>query len=593
MKIYRFRNCYLNLTERRVVKNEKYLDLTPKTFDVLRLLVEKSGEVVTKDEILGDVWNGSFVEEGNLAVHISKLRRTLAESKSEPFIETVQGSGYRFVTSVKAVSDDEWQKNLPAESQHFSNKTSAESVFDSIAVLPLENESRDLEIDYLADGLTESFINSLSRIADLKVIARNTVFRYKNKDADPTEVGETLAVAAILTGRIRIIKDNLMISVELIKVADGSQIWGTKLNQPFSDIIEVQEKIIFAVSEKLRSEISNVARKSLTNPITNNAESYRLYLKGKYLLEKWTEEDFYKAIECFEKSVSFDPMNVYSYVEMIECYFLLYFSDYISYNEVQNKIKPIFSIVSELDQSVDVVQAMLGGKKMYLEWKFVEAEKHFQQALTINTNCLIARYRYSNLMMLSGKFSEALKEVQQIMTIDPLSLLNYKRISRIFYKMGRFENAITYLKDVIEMDPTDYVALALMGGVLTELENYDEALAFFQKSLDSHYNLEVLSMIGCINARLGRKDQAFQIIKQIESQSKNNCQHSIKLSRIYLDLGEKEIAYNFLDEAFNEHDVDLISLRSDPRWLSITHEDRFKELVLKVGLPIGQLTNIL
>ncbi|MEP6900600.1 MAG: winged helix-turn-helix domain-containing protein, partial [Actinomycetota bacterium] len=493
MKIYRFRNCYLNLNERRVLKNEKYLELTPKTFDVLRLLVEKCGEVVTKDEILGEVWNGSFVEEGNLAVHISKIRRLLDESKNEPYIETVQGSGYRFVTAVKTVSEDEWQKNLPAESQHYDDKTSRELVFDSIAVLPLDNESRDLEIEYLADGLTESFINSLSRISGLKVIARNTVFRYKNKEAEATEVGETLGVAAVLTGRIRVIKDNLMISVELIKVADGTQIWGTKLNQPFSDIIEVQEKIIFAISEKLRSEIGNVAKNSLTNPITNNSESYRLYLKGKYLLEKWTEEDFHKAIECFEKSVSFDPMNVHSYVEIIECYFLLYFSDYISYKDVLNKIKPILSIVSELDQRVDVVQAMLGGKKMYLEWNFQDAEKHFQYALTINTNCLIARYRISNLMMLSGKFSEALKEVQQIMLIDPLSLLNYKRISRIFYKMGRFENAITYLKDVIEMDPTDYVALALMGGVLTELETYDEALVFFEKSLDSHYNLEVLS----------------------------------------------------------------------------------------------------
>lgn len=161
MKIYRFSNCYLNLTERRILKNGKFLELTPKTFDVIRLLVEKCGEVVTKDEILGEVWNGSFVEEGNLAVHISKLRRLLDSSKTEPFIETVQGSGYRFVSSVKAVSDEEWRKHLPAESSPPPDKTSDQFTFDSIAVLPLENESRDLEIDYLADGLTESFINSL------------------------------------------------------------------------------------------------------------------------------------------------------------------------------------------------------------------------------------------------------------------------------------------------------------------------------------------------------------------------------------------------------------------------------------------------
>lgn len=255
MKVYKFGNCYLNTTERRVIKNGKFLELTPKTLDVLQLLVESRGEIITKDEILGKVWNGSFVEEGNLAVHISKLRRSLGASKTEPFIETVQGSGYRFVSAVKIVADDEWRKHLPAGDNRYPGKFPGDFIFDSIAVLPLENESGDPEIEYLADGLTEDFINTLSQNPDLKVIARNTVFRYKNKDADAQEVGETLGVKAVLTGRIRIIKDNLMISVELTKVEDGRQLWGTQISQPFSDIVEVQEKIISAVAEKLRSEI--------------------------------------------------------------------------------------------------------------------------------------------------------------------------------------------------------------------------------------------------------------------------------------------------------------------------------------------------
>ena len=196
MKIYRFGNCWLNLTERRVLKNRKYLELTSKTFDVLQMLVENCGEIVTKDEILGKVWNGSFVEEGNLAVQISKLRRLLDESKNEPFIETVQGSGYRFISSLKTVRVDEWRKQLPDEIHLQNNKNSRDFTFDSIAVLPLVNESNDAEIEYLADGLTESFINSLSRVSGLKVIARNTVFRYKNKDIEAKEVGETLGVAA-------------------------------------------------------------------------------------------------------------------------------------------------------------------------------------------------------------------------------------------------------------------------------------------------------------------------------------------------------------------------------------------------------------
>jgi adenylate cyclase len=586
MKIYRFRNCFLNPAERRVLRDGKYLELTTKTFDVLQLLIENFGEIVTKDEILGKVWNGSFVEEGNLAVHISKLRRSLGEAQNQPFIETVQGSGYRFVAPVQEVSQSDWEKNSAQISFSAQDNISREWTFDSIAVLPLHNESGDAEIEYLADGLTESFINSLSRLQNLKVIARNTVFRYKNKNADAKEVGETLGVTTVLTGRIRVIKDHLTISLELIKTEDGTQLWGTQFNRSFTDIFEIQESIISDVLEKLKSEISNASKKHSANPVTRNSESYRLYLKGKYLLEKWSEEDIYKAIECFEKSISYDPTNVYSYVEMIECYFSLYFSDYISYTDVIAQTKTLLPIVCELEQSVDVVQAMYGGKKIYLDWDFEEGKKHLQYALTLNSNCLIARYRYSNLLLLLGKFSEALKELQQIMLIDPLSLLNYKRIGRIFYKMGRFENAIAYLNDALELESSDYVALAIMGGIFVEFGNYDEAIKLLQKSLYSHYNLETLTVIGCANARAGEKDKAHQIIKQIKSQSKNNCLHSIKLARIYMDLGEKEVAYEFLEQAFDEHEVDLLALNSDPRWKDIRHEARFKALTLRLGLPV-------
>ena len=580
MKVYKFENCYLNTTERRVIKNGKYIELTTKTFDVLQMLVENCGEIVTKDEILGKVWGGSFVEEGNLAVHISKLRRLLDANKTEPFIETMQGSGYRFVSSVKAVNDDEWQKHLPAESHLHTDQSSGEFTFDSIAVLPLENESDDAEIEYLADGLTEGFINSLSYNSKLKVIARNTVFRYKNKNADAQEVGETLGVAAVLTGRIKVIKDTLMISVELIKVADGRQLWGTQINQPFSGIVEVQEKITSAVLEKLKSQIG--AKNSVSNPITQNPESYQLYLKGKYLLQKRNEEDIYKAIECFQKSVSFDPTNVHSYVEMVECYRLLYAFDYISYKDFSTKTEPLLSAISELNQSVDVVQAMYGAK-MILDWKFGEAKIHLKYALRLNPDCLIAHYRYADFLMTIGKFSEALKELNQIMRIDPLSLITYLMISKAFYRMGRYENAVTYLNDALELEPNNYEALALLGGVLTELGNYTEALSIFQKSLDAHYNIEVFSMLGYVNALEGKKDKVYEIIGQI--QTKHNRAYLTILSRIYLALGEKEIAYEFLEQAFEQHEADLIALKSDPRWSKIRNESKFKELILRIGFP--------
>ena len=586
MKIYRFRNCFLNPAERRLIKDGKYLELTTKTFDVLQLLIENSGEVVTKDEILGTVWNGNFVEEGNLAVHISKLRRLLGETRNQPFIETVQGSGYRFVAPFQEASQSDWENISSGINPPSANKHPQEWTFDSIAVLPLHNESRDPEIEYLADGLTESFINSLSRLPNLKVIARNTMFRYKNKSADAREVGETLGVATVLTGRIRVIKEHLTIGIELTETKDGTQLWGAHFNRSFTDIFEIQESIISEVLEKLESEINSASKKYPTNAITKNAESYRLYLKGKYLLDKRTEESIYKAIECFQKSVSYDSLNVHAYIEMIECYFALYFADFMAYNNALDKIKPILSVVSKLDQNVDVVQAMYGSKKMYLDWKFEEAEIHFQSALALNPNCLVVRHRYPLLLLIAGRFSQALQILQPIMDIDPSSVLSYKRASRFFYRIEQFENALTYLNRTLELEPNDYETLTILGSVLVELGNYDEALVILLKSLNIQYNLETLSMIGYVNARQNKKNKALKIIKQIESQSIGDTQHSIKIARIYTALEEKELAFNFLEKAYNEHEVDLLALKSDPRWNSINNEPKFKELVLKIGLPI-------
>src|SRR5688572_12614641 len=189
MQIYRFRNCLLNTAERSVIKDSQLVQLTPRTFDVLQFLIENVGKVITKDEILGHVWSGSFVEENNLPVHISKLRRSLGESPPSRFIETVQGVGYRFIAPVQDADPLMWQ-NLLQSNRSGGMRSSDELAFDTIAVLPLNNESSEPGLDYIADGLTESITGSLSVVPNLKVIARNTAFRYKNKAFDAKEVGQ-------------------------------------------------------------------------------------------------------------------------------------------------------------------------------------------------------------------------------------------------------------------------------------------------------------------------------------------------------------------------------------------------------------------
>lgn len=584
MQVYKFGNIYINTQSRQVIKAGKSIVLTPKTFDVLQFLVENHGKIVSKDKLLENVWRGSIVEESNLAVHISKLRNQLTTNKTEPLIQTVQGDGYRFVAIVQSVDLDDWEKISNSENKFSNNKHSEQHFSDSIAVLPLRNEINKEDTEYLADGLTESIINSLTYIPKLKVIARNSVFRYKNKDIDVYEVGETLGVSKILTGRVRVVRKNLLISVELINTADNSQIWGFQFNQPFSDIIKIQEEIIAAVSEKLRSEVNQVINNSVRNSITNNTESYRLYLKGKYFISKQTEQSLYKAIDCFEKSISYDPQNVYSYVEIVDCYRLLYITDLILYDEALKKIKPILSLISDSYKSIAEVQTILGAAKETFEWKFKEAEKHYKRALFLNPNLMTARFRYLGLLVDLERFPDALEQINEIITLDPISAVNHIRIGRMFYRMGQYKNALDYLEESIDLNPGDYVSFVLLGAVYTELEQYGEALKYFNKSLEIEFNLDTYCHIGYTEALAGNSDAALQIIEEINSRYKNKNHISFKLAIIYSGLNEKEIACNYLEKAFEEHDVDLAAINSDIRFKFLRDEPKFKEIAAKIRL---------
>lgn len=583
MPIYKFRNCYLNTVERQAVMDGKYLKLTPKTLDLLQLLIEKRGGVVSKDEILEKVWQGSFVEEGNLPVHVSTLRRSFGESRIRTFIETVPGVGYRFISPVFLAREKEWEKQL-IQQNRLTQKTESKNAFDSIAILPLNNESNDPEIDYLVDGLTEKFINSLSHISGLRVLARNTVFRYKNKNTDAKRVGETLGVETVLTGRLRNVKDRIIISVELTDVSSGAQLWGTQFNQPFTDIIEVEEKITAAVSEKLSSEISQMARNSADDLQTKNTESYRLYFKGKYFQEKKSDTDIYKAIEYFKQSIAQDPENIYPLIEICESYYFLYIFEYISYEDAITRMKPFLPVFTEKTSSIDAMYGLYG-RKMYLNWDFDQAEKYYKKAIELNPNFLIIRYRYSQWLLGMGRVAEGLEQLQQVLQLDPLSVNSYKEMGRFYYQMRQYESALMHISEAVELEPADHQSLSIMGCVLAEMEEYDEAGAAFQRSLDITHNTETFAMTGYVYARAGKKKEAYQVLEQLYS-LKYGYVGGYLPAVIYAALEENDKAFEHLELAYERHEADLCLLKVNPRLDTLRDDPRYDELMIRMGFPV-------
>ncbi len=242
-------------------------------------------------------------------------------------------------------------------------------------------------------------------------------------------------------------------------------------------------------------------------------------------------------------------------------------------------------MIRELNEPSAAAFAMLGGVDIYFDWAFDEAATHLREALELNRYSVSAHFRYINLLMLTGRLSEALRQLQRIMAIDPLSVSTYKRTGRLFYKMRRFENSIKYLTEALELEPDDFEALLLLGASLTEAGKHDKALAIFQKSFYDHPTMEALSMIGYVYARKGDKMPSFQTIQQIEKSRRESVSHGAKLARIYAALGDHKNAFKCLDQAFEEHDLDLIWLSVDPRWDLLENDGRYKNLLERIGLP--------
>jgi len=260
--IYQFGSFCLNQAEQQLLHDGEPIRLTPKLFDVLLVLIQNKGCLVTKDRLLKEVWPDAFVEEANLSVSIARLRKALAENVAErQYIETVPKRGYRFVAYVSELNDESAgiaktvlsEESLMIERQNVSERN---QIFYSVAVLPFDNESSDPDAEYLSAGLMESIINSLSQFRDLRVMARNTVCLYQGRDINLRTVGRKLGVRSVLAGRIIRLGETLIIRTELVDVMKGWQLWGEQYQTKVSDILVVQEEMAKEISERLRTKLT-------------------------------------------------------------------------------------------------------------------------------------------------------------------------------------------------------------------------------------------------------------------------------------------------------------------------------------------------
>ncbi|HEX5734917.1 MAG TPA: protein kinase [Blastocatellia bacterium] len=454
---------------------------------------------------------------------------------------------------------------------------------DSLAVLPFVNASQDQNMDYLSDGITESLINNLSQSPSLKVMSRNSVFRYKGRYADAREVGRELNVQAVLSGRLVQRGDSLSISVELVDAGDNSQVWGKQYNLNMADLLSVQEDIARLVTEKLRLRMTGEQKKRMTKTHTDSTEAYQLYLRGRYHWNKRTEEGLNRGIEYFNQAIEKDPAYALAYAGLADCYALLTEYSTVPPEQSRQRAKAAAMRALEIDDTLAEAHTSLAAVHEY-DWNWAEAEREYRLAIEMNPNYATAHHWYAIFLGGRARFDEGLKEIRRAQELDPLSLIINTGLGRLLYNARRNDEAIAQLKKTLEMDPAFAEAHFQLALAYEAKRMYGEALREFELSRELYKDPTLIGWSGRVHALMGNRDQALKVAEELKQMSKERYVSPYMLAIIYTALGDKESAFEWLDKLYAERSYYVIWLKVDPVFDGLRADPRFIDFMRKVGL---------
>jgi len=615
----KFENFDLDVEHKVLRRGGEIVPLPLKAVELLIVLLENRGEVVSKSELLEAVWEETYVEESVLSNNVYILRKTLSElGAGKNLIQTVPRRGYRFVGNSGEPSDvDESEivverhvfrqtiieeilgelesrvpktvsinQNLKIAEREFSGN-SRESI-NSIAVFPLVNDSGDTDLDYLSEGIAESLIDNLSLLPRLRVMARTTAFRYKTlggNSVSPQQIGAELDVETIVTGRIRSFNNSLTIKIELVRTADAAQLWGDQYRRKLDDILEMQTEIAREISGKLRLNLNGRETKHFPRPDTASVEAYHFYLKGRYFWNKRTAEWMKKGIECFEQALDCDPIYAPAYSGLADSYISFATIGTLSPSAAIPKAKAAANKALEINDRLAEAHAALGFIESNYDWNWSAAEKHFKRATETNPNYSIAYHWHGFCSIARRQFAESIELMKQAQTLDPLSPIINTACGLPYYFMRRSERAIKIYCETLETNASFFPAHVYLGMAYEQNGQFDEAIAEFHWALSlTPGNTFALASLGYIYAASGDEEKARETIEHLNRESNKRYVSPYGMAEIYAGLKEKEPALTHLEKAAAEHSWWLIFADVNHRFDNLRDEPRFQEILRKINL---------
>ena len=630
-------------------------------FQVLAALLERPGELVTREEIREKLWpEDTFIDfEHSVNTSIKRLREALGDDAATPrFIETLPRHGYRFIAPVETLARNHIPNgNGEAETTFASQPPTSETrqhagsgelggapagsstkfadtdsiaaegirrqrvskrwvaaalvgvavvvvailiglnVFSlrdlllprtspvpeikSIAVLPMENLSRDPEQEYFADGMTEELITTLGRIGALRVISRTSVMRYKGTKKPLPEIAKELNVDALVEGTVLRSGNRVRVTANLLHASTDRHLWAETYERDFRDVISLQDEVAQAVARQIKVALSPAEATKLATARKVKPEAYEFYLKGRYHYYKWTPDDFRKAIEYFQKAIDTDADWASPYAGLATSYGWLWIEGGVPAQEALPRFNAALKTALAIDDTDPEVRYALAASAFYYRWDWEEADREFQRALTLDPNLVEARFEFAWFLSAMGRYSEALTQAQSAVDRDPLSVSANLALGSIYSEARQDDRAIAQLQRTAELEPDDLRAHIFLAGIYEQKQMYEEAISELQKATASQgAPLEKRDSLERTYQKSGSKGYWEWRLSEAKRRSS-----PYEIATFYARLGNASEAVAWLEKSYQQHDWHMVQLKILRVWDPLRSDPRFQDLLRRMNFP--------
>lgn len=634
---YEFGPFRLDPAERRLVKGEELVSITPKCFDLLTALVENSGHLLEKEVLLERVWPNQFVEESNLSFNISALRKALGEGHNgQRYIETVPKKGFRFVAPVTIHDSTEREVvtrrggnevtpegevttgAFPGDGPKTSDKswlsrnslrvaavagvlalgivglllglsknsaTPVETSVKTLAVLPFKPVSKDSGDESLEMGMAETLVTRLSSVKSIVVRPMAAVRQVIDAQADPIKVGKELQTEAVLDGSIQKAGDRLRVTVRLMNVQSGATLWTEQFDENFTDIFKVQDSIAGRVTNSLLLKLSTGEQQEVARRYTDNTEAYLLYLQGDHLRSK---RDFRKSLEFYQSAIEKDPNFSLAYIGVARCYINLTSQGRpnLDFRVAAPKVKEAANKALQLNDSLPEAYSTRAEIKYQFDYDWIGAEQDFQKAIELNPNSAAIRLGYGWFLMMAQRFDEALPQMESAQRLEPGNFNYQLPIGVLFYFSRDYDKALARLEKVLEVEPNFGGTFFWLSNIYQQKQKYAEAVDYSLKQAILNGRLtpeqadqrrEVFKKSGWIGYLRMRQAEREEDAKKEPVSSRT---HAVLCAL----LGEKDKAFAWIDKAIDEHDPFAVQLKVDPQFDSLRSDPRYATALRRVNM---------